>query len=103
MPLSPIMAQKVADLVHCSLPTRKMVDDIYHVATVKLVPSPIPPGPAMGTVPVFIQHNETVMKQRQEQLHDHPLGALVAGHKKDVVISNKLAATPGKRRYLWLA
>ena len=64
-PLSPIMAQKVADLLHCSLPTRKMADDIYKAAEVKLVPSPIPPSPAMATVPIFIQHNDTVKKQRK--------------------------------------
>ena len=95
-PLSPIMAQKVADLAHCSLPTRKMVDDIYKAAAVKLIPSPIPPSPAMATVPVFIQHNATVGKQRKSQLAAHPLGALVAGDKKDVVLSAKLSAAPGK-------
>jgi hypothetical protein len=91
-PLSPITAQKVADLLHCNLPTRKMVDDIYRAATVKLPPSPIPPGPAMATVPVFIQHNATVWQQRKAQLAAHPLGALVAGDKKDVVIAAKLPA-----------
>src|ERR1700722_1102085 len=89
-PLSPIMAQKVADFVQCTLPTRKMVDDIYRAAAVKLAPSPIPPGPAMATVPVFIQHNATVWEQRKAQLAAHPLGALVAGDKKDVVIASKL-------------
>ena len=95
-PLTPITAQKVADLLHCSLPTRKMVDDIYAAATVKLVPSPIPPSPAMATVTIFIQHNLTVRNQRAEQLSAYPLGTLVAGHKKDVVITSKLIANPGK-------
>ncbi|MDB6022219.1 MAG: hypothetical protein JWQ04_2076 [Pedosphaera sp.] len=95
-PLSPITAQKIADLLHCSLPTRKTVDDIYSAAAVKLAPSPIPPSPAMATVPVFIQHNQTVREQRKQQLAGHPLGALVAGHKKDVVISNRLAEKSGR-------
>ena len=95
-PLSPIMAQGVADLAHCNLPTKKMVDDIYAAAEVKLTPSPIPPSPAMATVPIFIQHDATVHGQRQEQLAKHPLGSLVAGHKKDVVISGKLPATGEK-------
>lgn len=95
-PLTPGMAQKVADLFHCSLPTRKMVNDIYSAATVKLIPSPIPPTSAMTSVPIFIEHNLTVANQRKEQLPQHPLGALVAGHKKDVVISKKLLASPGK-------
>jgi hypothetical protein len=95
-PLSPIIAQRVADLTHCSLPTKKMVDDIYAAAEVKLTPSPIPPSPVMATVPVFLQHDATVHARRNEQLEKHPLGALVAGHKKDVVISSKLPATGGK-------
>ena len=49
----------------------------------------------MTTVPVFSNHNAIVRAQRAEQLHAHPLGALVAGHQKDVVISAKLAAAPG--------
>ena len=95
-PLSPILAQRVADLAHCTLPTKKMVDDIYAAAAVKLAPSPIPPGPAMATVPVFEQHNAAVLAQRNEELEKHPLGALVAGHKKDVVITGNLPATGGK-------
>jgi hypothetical protein len=95
-PLSPIMAQKIADLLHCSLPTRKMVDQIYAVAEVKLAPSPIPPSPAMATVPVFLQHNMAVRNQRAAQLPAHPLGALVAGDKKDVVITRLLPEIPGK-------
>ncbi len=97
MPLTPIMAQRVADLTQCSLPTRKMVNDIYAAAAVKLVPAPIPPSPIMATVPIFIQHDATVHQQRKESLQEHPLGALVAGDKKDVVISEKLlSAPPGK-------
>ena len=96
MPLSPQTAQRLANALACSLPTRKMVDAIYSAATVKLVPSPIPPSPAMTTVEVFSNHNSMVRKQRAEQLTAHPLGALVAGHKKDVVLSAKLALAPGK-------
>ncbi|HZV37102.1 MAG TPA: hypothetical protein VFB72_21170, partial [Verrucomicrobiae bacterium] len=95
-PLSPIAAQKIADALHCSLPTRKMVDEIYSNAAVKLASSPIPPSPTMRTIPVFIQHNQTVRDQRKIELAAHPLGALVAGHKKDVVISNRLSEKPGR-------
>ena len=95
MPLSPQTGQRIADALGCSLPTRKMVDAIYATAAVKLVPSPIPPSPAMTSVAVFSNHNVTVHAQRAEQLAAHPLGALVAGHKKDVVISRKLAGASG--------
>ena len=65
-------------------------------AEVKLAPVPIPPSAAMITVPVFSNHNAIVRAQRAQQLKAHPLGALVAGHQKDVVISAKLASAPGK-------
>ena len=42
-PLTPFTAQKIADALDCTLPTRKMVNDIYSNAVVKLSPSPIPP------------------------------------------------------------
>lgn len=96
MPLTPITAQKIAYALHCVLPTCRMVDQIYSDAEVKLVPSPIPPSPAMATVPVFIRHNATVREQRKQELTAHPLGALVAGHKKDVVISNRIGEKPGR-------
>jgi len=95
-PISPNTAQRIADLTHCLLPTRKMVNDIYAAAQVKLAPAPIPPSPAMTTVPVFSNHNALVRAQRADQLKAYPLGALVAGHQKDVVITPKLASAPGK-------
>jgi hypothetical protein len=91
-PLTPLMAQAIADRLDCVLPTPKMVDDIYAGATVKLKPAPIPPSPAMTTVAVFLHHSELVRAARA----DNPLGVLVAGHKKDVVIANKVFKTPGK-------
>jgi hypothetical protein len=96
MPISPNTAQRIADSLGCILPTRKMVDAIYAAAAVKLTPSPIPPSPAMTTVPVFAQHNEIVRTQRAAFFDSHPLGALVAGHKKDVVIAARLAAVTNK-------
>lgn len=96
VPVSPNSAQSVADQLSCILPTRKMVDAIYAAAAVKLAPSPIPPSPAMTTVPVFALHNETIRTQRLAFLNLRPLGALVAGHKKDVVMSARLAAITNK-------
>jgi len=95
-PISPNTAQRIADALHCALPTPKMVNQIFFASEVKLAPAPIPPSAAMTTVPVFSKHNDIVRAQRAEQLKAHPLGALVAGHKKDVVITAKLGANPGK-------
>ncbi len=91
-PLTPRTAQAIADRLNCVLPTPKMVDDIYANATVKLTPAPIPPSPAMTTVAVFLTHNEIVRAERGQR----PPGPLVAGHKKDVVIANKVFTTRGK-------
>lgn len=90
MPMTPTLAQRIANKLQCNLPTKKMVDDIYSAATVKLRPQPIPPSTAMTTVPVFKQHNDSVRQLRNEQLTAHPLGELVGGHKKDVVVTNKI-------------
>lgn len=95
-PLSPTTAQRLADELECILPTRKIVNAIYTAANVKLEPSPIPPSSAMTTVPVFAEHNALVKTQRAASLAAHPPGALIAGHKKDVVISAKLATATNK-------
>jgi hypothetical protein len=89
-PMTPTLAQQIANLLRCNLPTRKMVNDIWSAAEVKLAPQPIPPSPEMTTVPVFDQHNTMVWQQRQTYLAAHPLGALVGGDKKDIVITPQL-------------
>jgi len=96
MPMTPATAQRIADATDCLLPTRKMSDAIYTSADVKLPPQPLTPGPTMTTFPVFVQHNDIVRTQRLETLKPHPLGALVAGDKKDVVITAELPKAPGK-------
>jgi len=89
-PMRPQLAQKVADLLACSLPTRKISDRIYNSAKVKMMPQPIPPSKAMITVPVFERHTRIVQQQRDQSIRKYPSGSLVAGNKKDVVISNMI-------------
>jgi len=95
VPLTPYTAQRLASRLRCTLPTPKMVDEIYAAAMAKLTPSPIPPSPAMTTVAVFVTHNATVYSQRLAALSQAPLGSLVAGDKKDIVICKALRDTPG--------
>src|SRR5690606_20924745 len=59
-------------------------------ADAKMHPQPIPPSPEMITVPVFAHHNALVRAQRDASTNTRPLGALVAGHKKDVIISARI-------------
>ncbi|MDI6829236.1 MAG: hypothetical protein QME62_12215, partial [Armatimonadota bacterium] len=82
VPLTPMTAQSVADFFNCSLPTRKMVDEIYRQAEVKLEPKPL--SERREAVETFIKHNSIIEAQRRQK----PLGALVAGIKKDVTITN---------------
>jgi len=95
-PLTPQTAQRIADALGCSLPTRAMVDVIYGAADVKLEPHPMTPGSTMTAVPVFAEHNRIVRTQRVAALTKHSAGSLVAGHKKDVVLSNRLTNAPTK-------
>ena len=94
IPLTPMTAQRVADHFGASLPTRRMVDAIWSSAVVHLEPQPIPPSPQMTTVPVFEQHNETVQAQMREK--NVQAGSIVAGHKKDVVLTERLAQNPNR-------
>jgi len=89
-PMTPLLAQRICDALGCTLPTRQMVSQIWTNATVKLAPSPIAPSPDMIAVPVFDQHNSIVRTQRLAVLDSHPLGELVGGTKKDVVISKRI-------------
>lgn len=84
VPLTPMAAQPLADWLGCSLTTRKMCDDIYKQADVKLEPRPMTQD--RESVETFVKHNSIIEQQRKGRR----LGALVAGIKKDVVISNLL-------------
>lgn len=90
--LSATAAQAMADASGCLLPTARMVDQVFAQAAVRLAPQPLPPGPAMITVDYLLLHEARVEAQRRGR----PLGALTAGHKKDVVLTNRLLAQPGR-------
>lgn len=88
LPMTPQSAASIAAAFGCILPTRKIVDDIYKQADLKLEPRPL--TEQREATRTFVQHNDIIESQRGTR----PLGALVAGHKKDVVISNRLKEKP---------
>lgn len=94
-PMTPMLAQRIANLTSSSLPTRKIVNKIYEHASVKLKPQPIPPDASMTTVPVFLKHTQQVRQQMQEMRNR--AGQLTAGNKKDIIISNKIYGEPTAR------
>jgi len=95
-PTTPMLAQRIANLTHTLLPTKSMVDEIYAQSKIKLEPQPIPPSKAMTTVPVFIAHQEMILKQLQA-LSKYQQGSLTGGNKKDIIISNKIYGQPSPR------
>lgn len=90
MPMTPATAQYLADKMNSLLPTKKMVDIIYTNAGIKLKPQPIPPSDAMTTVPVFMQHTDSIKQQVMQMASGRSVEQIVAGHKKDIIISNKI-------------
>ena len=77
-----------------TLPTRKIVDEIYKQSTCHLEPSPLPPGPNMRSSEYYLKHRSKIKTQRKNE--GCALGELVSGHKKDVVITNLLNNKPGR-------
>lgn len=87
MPLAGDVAQEVADALGLLLPTKLIVDLIWRAATTKL--APLPWGPpydaSMYSLARIAEHDARIAKQRHA-----PLAGIVAGHKKDVVLTNLL-------------
>lgn len=92
MPLSPPLAQRLADDHDCLLPTRRMVDAIWQQAADKLPPAPFSPSvyniTAVDTF--YLSHQKIESQRRQSQ------GSLIAGIKKDVVASALIASWPNR-------
>lgn len=83
VPLTPMAAQQIADSFECFLPTRKMVDLIYEQASVKL--EPVPMYDFRDSSVTMWQHHLIIEGQRKEKK------GLIAGIKKDVVLSAKIS------------
>jgi hypothetical protein len=88
IPTNRYTALAVAQAFGFILPTRKMVDAIYEQAAYHLRPQPMTPGPRMRSISYYLTHNQKIRRQRLAL--GQPLGALVAGHKKDVVLTTRL-------------
>jgi len=76
------------------LPTKKMVDAIYDQAEVKLPPQPMPANEQMRSTAYYTTHNSRITEQSFQA--GMTLGALMAGQKKDLVVSSRLEQIPGR-------
>lgn len=94
VPLGLDSALAVASRFGFTLPTRRIVDLLYRQAAVRLRPQPLPPGDHMRSTAYLQQHDALVAQQRAAQ--GAQPGDLIAGHKKDLVMSGKLWQQPGR-------
>jgi hypothetical protein len=94
IPMNLHTATAIAERFGFILPTRKMVDAIYMQSRYHLTPQPLPAGPQMRSTEYYSTHNQII----EDQVHaaGAPLGALVSGDKKDVVVSNRLILNLGR-------
>jgi hypothetical protein len=94
IPLNLHSALAIANRFGFLLPTTKVVDAIYRRSRFHFVPQPLPAGPQMTSAAYFWLHNQMI--EHQSRAQGVSPGALVSGHKKDLVITNRLAARPGQ-------
>lgn len=90
VPLTPMAGQRIADSFDCFLPTRKIVDLIYHQASIKL--TPVPMYIFRDSSVTMWQHHLIIEGQRKGRK------GLIAGIKKDLVISSTITADPKPNR-----
>lgn len=97
VPLNLHSIDKLNEKLNLNLPTRKMVDVIYSQAQIKLKPIPVPYSQAVASTGNILKHHYMVQRQLEQMPQgrhyaEEPL--LVAGHKKDVVLSPRLSRKP---------
>ena len=94
IPMRLATALNVANHFDFTLPTKRVVDAIYQQAAVHLAPQPLPAGDQMRSTDYYWHHNELIAEQRLER--GVQPGVLTAGHKKDLVITNRLWRFPDR-------
>lgn len=87
-PMTPHTATTIADQFAATLLMTKVSDDLFAAAEVRLDPKPLTND--RDAVATFWQHHLII----ERQLLGKPRGQLVVGHKKDVVLSNRLKEKP---------
>lgn len=90
VPLTPMASQQIADTFNCFLPTRKISDEIYRSAAWKL--DPVPMYAFRDSSPTMYQHHLIIEGQRKQRK------GLIAGIKKDLVISGKITRDSRQNR-----
>ncbi|MBC7659404.1 MAG: hypothetical protein H7249_06820 [Chitinophagaceae bacterium] len=75
------------------IPTQKMVDQIYQQADRIHWPHAYPPSDEMRSTAYLLNHNQWIQERSAIEWKYHPL---IAGHKKDLVVTPRLFEKPQK-------
>ena len=95
MPMYPTTAQKIADAKGCIFPTYKMVNQIWKAAPIHIAPHTSDNKKHDNTSnSVYLDVNRRIAMDRVDS--GKALGLLTAGHKKDIILSKKIPANPGR-------
>jgi hypothetical protein len=93
LPLTPMTAQAIANACKGALITTKISDLVFAQAELKLSPQPLTKD--RESAAIFYESHRLIEAQRNEK-HAPDRGMLIAGIKKDVVLSNRLNEKPHK-------
>lgn len=93
IPLSWTVAKQVLAGMKMLVPSAKMVDQIYQQATRVHWPHAYPPSDEMRSTPYLLEHNQWIQERTSLEIVENPL---IAGHKKDLVVSPRLLVKTGK-------
>jgi hypothetical protein len=96
MPMNFFTAARIAKKFGFTLPTTKLVDEIYRQSELKLEPVNLKPGANMGTNYYYGAHAQIVanLEKAKGFAPNSSSPVLIAGHKKDLVLSRKLVRKP---------
>jgi hypothetical protein len=95
IPMNPHTAQRLTDLFGGSLVTSKISDHVYENAAIKLSPFFYKPVDNQNeSVEKFVEHNNQIELQKKEAGGQN--GQLIAGIKKDIILSHQLSDLSNK-------
>ncbi|OQC39784.1 MAG: hypothetical protein BWX62_00694 [Bacteroidetes bacterium ADurb.Bin037] len=98
VPLTPMIAGRIADSLNCSLPTPKIVDIIYQHAQATPEPFNYIPRDYRNLDPdLFFDHSQVIFAQLKAA--GKKPGVLTAGTKKDVVIT-RIPPNPSRTHHV---
>lgn len=99
IPVTPILAQEIANRYGMSLPTEKVADEIYDRADRKVTATGMVSGARdqrhMTGNGFSFTHNQII----NESTRGSSAGDLIAGHKKDIIVSRYAVNNPSKLDY----